>query len=177
MDIGHDSFNKLVEGMPHSIENSAILLALSAWHLFPNMSVLSTENHFIKQDDPLIDARGILTLGLQSTVSIRNQGKYDDIGRGITWSLPLAYYRFYGGPVEKENTLNTDGTRISVPQLLLIALGSAFGAGRDFLVGGCWFWVFVVFFFLIFFGFSQMYIGSECASLVFFCFFFPLTWF
>ena len=123
--------NKLVEGMPHSIENSAILLALSAWHLFPNMSVLSTENHFIKQDDPLIDPRGILTLGLQSTVSIRSQGKYEDIGRGITWSLPLAYYRFYGGPVEKEKNLNTHGSRISMHQLVLVALGGAFSEWKE----------------------------------------------
>lgn len=120
------ALNKLIEGMPHSIENSAILLALSAWHLFPNMSVLSTENHFIKQDDPLIDPRGILTLGLQSAVSVRERRDSHDMGKGITWSLPLAYYRFYGDPVETEKALNTDGSRISIAQLLQVCLGCMF---------------------------------------------------
>ncbi|KAL6719748.1 hypothetical protein ACLMJK_001669 [Lecanora helva] len=120
------TLNKLIEGMPHSIENSAILLALSAWHLFPNMSVLSTQNQFVKQDDPLIDSRGILTLGLQSASGAREMKRSDDLGNGITWSLPLAHYRFYGDPVEKEKALNTDGSRISISQLLQVCLGCMF---------------------------------------------------
>lgn len=60
------TLNKLIDGMPHSIEDSSILLALSAWHIYPDMSVLSATNYFIKQEDPLVDPRGILTLGLQS---------------------------------------------------------------------------------------------------------------
>ena len=128
------ALNKLVEGMPQSIENSSILLALSAWHLFPDMSVLSTSNHFIKQEDPLIDPRGILTLGLQSAqfaVVLQQQNETDMAGKGITWSLPLAYYRFYGDPVRKEKALNTDGSRISIAQLLQIALGCVFHGWRE----------------------------------------------
>lgn len=125
------ALNKLIEGMPHSIENSAILVALSAWHLFPNLSVLSTENHFVKQDDPLVDPRGILTLGLQTAASLQQRRKSDELGKGITWSLPLAYFRFYGGAVEKEKALNTDGSRIFITQLLQIALGSLFNGWKD----------------------------------------------
>ncbi len=128
------ALNKLIEGMPQSIENISILLALSAWHLFPDMSVLSTSNHFIKQEDPLIDPRGILTLGLQSAQSavvLQQQNERDMAGKGITWSLPLAYYRFYGDPVRKEKALNTDGSRISIAQLLQIALGCVFHGWRE----------------------------------------------
>ncbi|KAL8718927.1 MAG: hypothetical protein Q9181_008130, partial [Wetmoreana brouardii] len=128
--------NKLIEGMPHSIENSSILLALSAWHLFPDMSVLSTANHFVKQGDPLVDPRGILTLGLQSAHSAQNevsvlQKELEVIGTGITWSLPLACYRFYGDPVRKDKALNTDGSRISIDQLLQVALGCIFHGWRE----------------------------------------------
>ncbi|KAG7006607.1 protein transport protein sec72 [Physcia stellaris] len=125
------ALNKLIEGMPHSIENSSILLALSAWHLFPNMSVLSSSNVFIKQDDPLIDSRGVLTLGLQSAQSAVSRSSNDLMGRGITWSLPLAFYRFYGDPVQKEKALNTDGSRISIAQLLQICMGCVFHGWRD----------------------------------------------
>lgn len=133
-----NALNKLIDGMPHSIEDSSILLALSAWHLYPDMSVLSTSNHFIRQNDPLIDPRGILTLGLQSAQSAvaLQQNREGDVtgtsaGKGITWSLPLAYYRFYGDPVRKEKALNTDGSRISVVQLLHIALGCIFHGWRE----------------------------------------------
>ena len=125
------ALNKLIEGMPHSIENSSILLALSAWHLFPNMSVLSSSNIFIKQDDPLIDSPGVLTLGLQSAQSAVSRSSNDLMGRGITWSLPLAFYRFYGGPVQKEKALNTDGSRISIAQLLQICMDCVFHGWRD----------------------------------------------
>ena len=132
------ALNKLIDGMPHSIEDSSILLALSAWHLYPDMSVLSTSNHFIRQKDPLIDPRGILTLGLQSAqsaVALHQHRKGDvtgtSTGKGITWSLPLAYYRFYGNPVRKEKALNTNGSRISIVQLLHIALGCIFHGWRE----------------------------------------------
>lgn len=127
------ALNKLIDGMPHSIEDSSVLLALSAWHLYPDMSVLSTSNHFIRQGDPLIDPRGILTLGLQSAQSAvaLQQHKEGEItstttGEGITWSLPLAYYRFYGDPVRMEKALNTDGSRVSIAQLLQVSLGCIF---------------------------------------------------
>ncbi|KAG8530308.1 uncharacterized protein KY384_004810 [Bacidia gigantensis] len=126
--------DKLIEGMPHTIENSAILLALSSWHLFPDMSVLGTSNQFIRQNDALIDPRGILTLGLQSAQSehaLRHQGDEEIISNGITWSLPLCYSRFYGHPVRKEKSLNTDGSRISIDQLLLFALGCLFHGWQE----------------------------------------------
>ena len=100
------ALNKLIEGMPHSIENSSILVALSAWHLFPDVSVLSTSNHFTKQGDRLVDPRGILTLGLQyaqsAMVSLQQRSERETSGKGITWSLPLTYHRFHGDPVRKE---------------------------------------------------------------------------
>ncbi|KAL8706900.1 MAG: hypothetical protein Q9201_000060 [Fulgogasparrea decipioides] len=125
--------NKLIEGMPHSIENGSILLALSAWHLFPDMSVLSTASHFVKQGDPLIDPQGILTLGLQTAHSEFSapQKELEVTGTGITWSLPLACYRFYGDPVRKDKALNTDGSRISIDQLLQVALGCIFHGWRE----------------------------------------------
>ncbi len=79
---------KLTQGMPHSIVDGSVLLALSAWHIYPDMSVLGKHSHFVRQDDSLVAQGGVLTLGLESALSTSD----DSISNGVTWSLPLALY-------------------------------------------------------------------------------------
>ena len=123
--------DRLIEGMPHSIVDSSTLLAISAWHLYPDMLVLSQTNQFIRQADSLVDTRGILSLGLQSIESYHPGYQSEDMSRGITWSLPLAYYRFYGDPEQRERTLNVDASRISLSQLQTLAMGSYFSQWQE----------------------------------------------
>ena len=123
--------DKLVERMPHSITDSSTLLAISAWHLYPGMVVLSQTNQFIKQADELIDSRGILSLGLQSIEAYHPVSQTEDMTQGITWSLPLAYYRFYGDPEQRERALNVDASRITLPQLQMLAMGSYFSQWQE----------------------------------------------
>lgn len=113
---------KLIQGMPHSIVDGSVLLALSAWHIYPDMSVLGERSHFVKQGDDLVAQGGLLTLGLESAVERNAASEFD----GVTWSLPLAFYHYYGTPIAAERSLATDGTRFSVLQFLLVAAGAVF---------------------------------------------------
>jgi hypothetical protein len=109
--------NKLVAGEPQSVQTGAPLLGLASWHLYPDMVVFGKDNEVkeAKQRDPLIHPGGILTLGIEDT---RRQGD------GIYWSLPLAHLRYYGDPVQLEACLHSQTSRVSMDQLLHVALGS-----------------------------------------------------
>ncbi|KAL8690911.1 MAG: hypothetical protein Q9218_003743 [Villophora microphyllina] len=118
--------NSLIEGKPHSITDGAVLVAISAWHLFPNMSVPSTSDEIINQKDPLVDPQGILTLGFEAM-----QHENGLTSRGITWSLPLACHQYYGDPVRMQKAMNMEGSRVTVDQLLQIAIGCIFHGWRE----------------------------------------------
>ena len=111
--------NDLIEGKPQRVQSGSLLLALSAWHLYPDISVQSTSLQFIKQADPLVDQGGIITVGLQN----RTQHSDD----GVYWSLPLANLRVYGKPVETTRHNGISHTQITFSQFLCVALGSLFG--------------------------------------------------
>jgi hypothetical protein len=51
----------LVSGMPQSVLDRAVLLALSAWHLHPYMLVLGSSTARVDQSDELVGPGGILT--------------------------------------------------------------------------------------------------------------------
>lgn len=110
-----ETVEKLLGGEGQSIRIGAPLLALSAWHLYPDMLVLGTTTKSIKQNDELMPIGSLVTLGLQ--------GK-DFTDKGIYWSLPLAHLRYYGDPVTSTSTLNLNGSRMSIFQLLQVALGA-----------------------------------------------------
>lgn len=107
----------LVTGMPQAVENPAVLLAVSAWHLYPDMAVLRGKTRDVKQHDHLIAPGGIITIGLQNP----NLGTDD----GISWSLPLSHLRYYGKPVNSTGSVGTRSSRISMEQLLLVSFGAA----------------------------------------------------
>jgi hypothetical protein len=108
----------LVQGKPQEASNGAVLLALSAWHIYPDLAVLGGITKVEKFHDPLVQDGGIMTIGLQYV------GKAEDMG--MHWSLTLSQYRFY----ERDTRVDsTDGTnRISMDELLVLALGGLFSA-------------------------------------------------
>lgn len=106
----------LISGMPQAVESPAVLLAMSAWHLYPDMAVLQGRTRNIKQNDPLITPGGIVTIGLQNA----NLGTDFD----ISWSLPLSHLRYYGKPVDSTGSIGTRSSRISMEKLLLVCFGS-----------------------------------------------------
>lgn len=107
--------NKLVSGIPQSVTEGAVILGLSAWHIYPNMVVLYNGAKPIDQKDPFVTTGGLVTLGLQ-----RRRGT----DQAVSWSLPLANLRYYGDPVITERAISSYDNRLSIKQLLQLSLGS-----------------------------------------------------
>ena len=68
--------DKLIEGISQSVQNGAVLLGLSAWHLYPDLIVLGSVRTSTRQNDPLIAPSGTITLGLQGNEPENSRGVY-----------------------------------------------------------------------------------------------------
>ncbi|KAL8922260.1 MAG: hypothetical protein Q9172_003630 [Xanthocarpia lactea] len=122
-----EQMEALVQGISQQATNGDILLALSSWHLFPDLTVVTPSLTHIRQNDPVFGSGGVLTLGLQGPVVQE---------KGVHWSLPLAYLRHYGAPVVAGRSICSESrSRLSLQELLQATLGSllqAWGAaGKD----------------------------------------------
>ncbi|OTA56012.1 hypothetical protein K449DRAFT_356801 [Hypoxylon sp. EC38] len=105
----------LLKGEPQSVTDGAILLAISAWHIFPNLIVLGHEIKKIDFGDSVMPPEGLLTIGI-TTVREGN-----DSNSGIYWSVALSHYRYYGKPMQATGKADT---RLTMDELHLVALGS-----------------------------------------------------
>ena len=112
-----EALNDLVQGKALRIQSGEVLLGLSSWHLYPDMSVLGNDAyHHIPLKDPLITPGGVITIGLQN-----RSPNADD---GIYWSLPLATMRFYGHPVLSTGRVGLRDSQVTFHQFLCVVLGS-----------------------------------------------------
>ncbi|KAH8809362.1 hypothetical protein F5884DRAFT_901460 [Xylogone sp. PMI_703] len=116
--VAMTTMDKLVQGMGHSVREGCVLLGLAAWHIYPDMIALGTSSTEIKQKDPLVNPGGIITFGLQG-ITPESTG-------GVYWSLPLAYVRYYGDPVQSEGYISSDSSRVSMSQFALVILGALY---------------------------------------------------
>lgn len=118
------TMDKLIEGINHSVHNGAVLLGLSAWHLYPDLIVLGGTNTTVQQKDRLIPPGGVVTIGLH--------GAEPEDSRGVYWSLPLANVRYYGDPMTVEGSINSGGqSRITFDDIWQVVLGSLFALWRS----------------------------------------------
>ena len=108
------SMESILKGMPQRVQSGALLLGLSAWHLYPDMVVHGSVTKRIQQGDQLVPTGSMVTLGLESVAGA---------DMGVYWSLPLAHLRFYGDPVESIRSTRRDASRIPAEQLIYIVLG------------------------------------------------------
>ena len=110
------TIDKLVQGLPYSAQDGSVLVALSSWHLYPDIVVLGGSSQALKQRDELVAQGGALTIGLQTSSP--------NISPGVHWSLSLAHLRYYGSPVMSVAAVDAESSRLSFPQFLCAALGS-----------------------------------------------------
>lgn len=110
------TIDKLVQGHPYSAQDGAVLVALSSWHLYPDVIVLGSASRELCQRDPLITNGGVLTVGLQTSDPEASQG--------VHWSLSLAHLRYYGSPVMARAAVDAESSRLTFPQFLLVSLGA-----------------------------------------------------
>lgn len=115
-----ESMERLVGGMPQAINTCGpTMLALSAWHLYPDLLVVGHKQPEIQMRDPLVAAGGVLTVGL---------GKPgDEDHRGVYWSLSLAHLRHYGHPVETKRRLDHESGRVTFSQFTQAVFGCVLG--------------------------------------------------
>ncbi|KAK2930451.1 hypothetical protein FoTM2_010792, partial [Fusarium oxysporum f. sp. vasinfectum] len=59
------TLESLIKGAPQRIDNGAVLLGLSAWHLYPDILLAGT-NQLVTQSDPLVSSGGVITVGLRN---------------------------------------------------------------------------------------------------------------
>ena len=112
-----EAAENLIRGTPQKIQDGAILLAISAWHLYPNLYILGKSDPVIRQNDPLIGALGVLTVAMESASTSANGDS------SVRWSLPLAYMSYYGNPQMVSQSFGHDNTRITMDQFAFILLG------------------------------------------------------
>ena len=109
----------LIVGMPQRISKGAVLVAISAWHIYPDLHVVGPLAR-VPFNDNLVAAGGVITIGLQTTDP--------DKQKGVQWSLSLSHLRYYGPPVDLCNTAGDASLRITMQELHWAALGSLFAA-------------------------------------------------
>ena len=107
-------FEALINGVSQKAKSGEILLALSAWHLYPNFMIVEPYLKTIKQKDSLLNLCGILIIGLH---------RVEEEQGGICWSLPLTQLRHYGTPVTRERTVNST-QRLTLEEFAQAFLGA-----------------------------------------------------
>ena len=123
----------LLKGMPQSVSDGSVPIAIWAWHLYPDLIVLRATNTDVRFKDSLVPHGGCLTIGLK----IEDPKKKKD---GVYWSLSLANLRYYGDPVISQRAAVPDSSRLTFEQLALVAFGSVIGQwngyGQDIIAAG-----------------------------------------
>jgi hypothetical protein len=114
--IALQTMESLVTGMPQAVHDGAALLGLSAWHLYPDMTILGTKTIDLRMSDPLINPGGVLTVGFRDSINLSQPG--------VHWSLSLAHLRYYGPPVNVVAELTTDMGRITFTEFIQCVLGA-----------------------------------------------------
>ncbi|CEF75870.1 unnamed protein product [Fusarium graminearum] len=111
-----ETMENIIKGMPQAVNDGSCLLALSAWHLYPDITVGESDTLPLQFSDPLIQSGGFLTLGL-----VRPRNGY---AHGVFWSLSLAHLNFYGRPVPRKARFDTDSRKISFDQFTQAVYGA-----------------------------------------------------
>ncbi|KAL1597946.1 hypothetical protein SLS60_008434 [Paraconiothyrium brasiliense] len=116
-----NAMERLISGVPQRVEDGSVLLAISSWHLYPNMHVLAENAKDINLKDDLMIS-SLLTL---STIV------GDTAKQGVFWSLPLTRMRYYSPPVVAERHLAFDTSRISMAEFEIVVLGAIIAQSRE----------------------------------------------
>jgi hypothetical protein len=115
-----NAMERIVQGIPQRVQDGAILLAISSWHLYPDMEVLVDEAKTIHQKDPLMK-NALITL---SAEGLGNR-------EGVFWSLPLSRLQFYSPSVLSEGRVASDTSRVSMKEFHIVLLGTIIGGWTE----------------------------------------------
>ena len=77
-----EKLDSVIAGASYSVQDGAVLLTLSSWHLYPDLVVLKGSTEGIALNDELIAAGAQIIIGLE--------GSSHDDNKGVYWSLSLS---------------------------------------------------------------------------------------
>ena len=115
------AIERLISGVPQRVQDGSILLAISSWHLYPNMQVLAGEVKEIDQKDELM-TDSVLTISVSGASATKE---------GVFWSLPLSRMRYYSPPVMAERHLASETSRITMEEFQVVFLGAVIAQWRQ----------------------------------------------
>ncbi|KAI5464116.1 hypothetical protein BGZ63DRAFT_401095 [Mariannaea sp. PMI_226] len=104
----------LFRNVPQEVPDRAVLVAISAWHLYPDLLVCQEKTTKVTLGDTLFPQAAILTLGLEPRDS-----RSDNL---CQWSLALSHSRYYGGPIKVRS--EEAFQRVNFQDLWVVALGA-----------------------------------------------------
>ncbi|KAH7304577.1 hypothetical protein B0I35DRAFT_445054 [Stachybotrys elegans] len=104
----------LFRNIPQQVPDRAVLMAISAWHLYPDLLVCQDKITKVTMGDPLFSPLAVLTLDLEP----RNAQNLSL----CQWSLALSHLKYYGDPVKVRS--EEDLQRVAFKDLWLVALGA-----------------------------------------------------
>ncbi|KAH9210642.1 hypothetical protein DL95DRAFT_307664 [Leptodontidium sp. 2 PMI_412] len=107
---------KLVSGIAQQINDPKVLVGLSSWHIYPDITFLGRETTMVYLNDDLVQRGGMITVGMQNASP--NEHK------GISWTMPLAQLQFYGKPEALKRIIGEQSVRVSFGHLVHVAMGS-----------------------------------------------------
>lgn len=117
----------LLGNEPQVAFDRSVLLAISSWHLYPNLQVFQEEATSVSFSDELFPALGVLSLGFGYHAPRRDvqDKEAHDTGLGITtrWSLALSHLRYYGASFQIMSD-EFQGERASIDEIWLTCLGA-----------------------------------------------------
>ncbi|KAH8766304.1 hypothetical protein F5882DRAFT_474294, partial [Hyaloscypha sp. PMI_1271] len=119
-----EAMNNLIKGVPQRVQEGAVLLAMSSWHLYPDLAYFGAScQREVEQKDPLFTRTSLLTLGLEHV---------PELSKSVYWSLPLAHLQYYGHPVKTSKTVGRENSRVSYKEFAYIILGCLFNGWKAF---------------------------------------------
>jgi hypothetical protein len=113
------TMEKILCGGSYSVRDGAVLVALSAWHLYPDLVITGWEEQNLVHNDDLVPE------GVQVTVGLRGDNVTGS--DGVYWSLSLRYLRYYGAPVMKSRSVGSDLDRWTFSDYMLVIAGAVLG--------------------------------------------------
>jgi hypothetical protein len=114
-----ETMENVLSGGSYSVQDGAVLVALSSWNLYPDLVILGREEQTLIQRDELIPEGAQVTIGLGTKKPIGADGVY--------WSLSLRHLRYYGAPVKTVRSIGSDLDRWEYSEFLLVAMGAILG--------------------------------------------------
>lgn len=117
----------LLGNEPQVAFDRSVLLAISSWHLYPNLLVFQEQATNVSFSDELFPALGVLSLGFEyhaPSGDVQTKKAHDTgIGMATRWSLALSHLRYYGSPVQVRSDEN-QGERATIDEIWLACLGA-----------------------------------------------------